>query len=61
MFNSILNFNSYLLIIVILIPLIGAVALLFIKEINKIRLIALNISLLTFVISLFLWLLFDNT
>jgi proton-translocating NADH-quinone oxidoreductase chain M len=61
MFNSILNFNSYLLIIIILIPLIGALILLFIKEINKIRLIALNTSLLTFVISLFLWFLFDNT
>ena len=34
MFNSILNFNSYLLIIVILTPLIGALALLFIKEIK---------------------------
>jgi len=61
MFNSIFNFNSYLLLLIILVPIIGAFILLFIKDVNKIRLIALNSSLLTFVISLFLWLLFDNS
>ena len=52
-----------LLLWVLLLPLLGAFLLLFVPswDIKRIRGIALNFSLLTFIISLFLWLLFDNS
>ena len=52
-----------LLLWVLLLPLMGAFLLLFVPswDIKRIRGIALNFSLLTFIISLFLWLLFDNS
>ncbi len=52
-----------LLLCVLLLPLIGAFFLLFIPSWNKkrIRSIALNFSIVNFILSLFLWLLFDNS
>ena len=52
-----------LLLWVLLLPLMGAFVLLFVPSwhTKRIRIIALNFSLLNFVISLFLWLLFDNS
>lgn len=52
-----------LLLSVLLLPLIGAFVLLFVPNwrTKQIRSIALNFSLLNFVISLFLWLFFDNS
>ena len=52
-----------LLLWVLLLPLLGAFLLLFVPswDVKRIRGIALNFSLLTFILSLFLWLLFDNS
>lgn len=52
-----------LLLIVLLLPLLGAFVLLFIPSWKRglIKVVALSFSLITFVVSLFLWLLFDNS
>lgn len=52
-----------LLLCLLLLPLIGAFILLFVPSwrTKRIRSIALNLSLLNFLISLFLWLFFDNS
>ena len=52
-----------LLLCVLLLPLLGAFLLLFIPSWNKrrIRSVALNFSIANFILSLFLWLLFDNS
>lgn len=52
-----------LILIVLLIPLLGASVLFFVPSWNRgaIKIIALSFSLVTFVVSLFLWLLFDNS
>ena len=52
-----------LLLCVLLTPLFGAFILLFLPswQTQRIRSLALNISLLNFIISLFLWLFFDNS
>ena len=52
-----------LLLITILFPLLGIILLLLInsENVKAIRLVSLNTSLITFLISLFLWILFDNT
>lgn len=52
-----------LLLCLLLLPLFGAFILLFLPswQIRRIRSLALNISLLNFIISLFLWLFFDNS
>ena len=52
-----------LLLIVLLLPLFGAFALFFIPAWNRrlIKVVALSFSLFTFVLSLFLWVLFDNS
>lgn len=52
-----------LLLCVLLLPLMGAFVLLFVPSwhIRKIQSIALNISIFTFILSLLLWLLFDNS
>ena len=55
--------NSYILLILILIPIIGSLIICFIpREKNTlIKLIGLNTSLITFVLSLYLWIIFDNS
>lgn len=56
-------FTSHLLLLITLIPTLGAVLLYFIpshRE-NQIRQIALNVSLITFIISLILWTNFDQS
>ena len=52
-----------LLVIVLLLPLIGAAILLFIPSWNRrlIKVIGLSCSLITFMVSLLLWLFFDNS
>nr|YP_009733003.1 NADH dehydrogenase subunit 4 [Jaagichlorella roystonensis]QHU78299.1 NADH dehydrogenase subunit 4 [Jaagichlorella roystonensis] len=52
-----------LLLIVLLLPLIGAAILLFIPSWNRrlIKVIGLSCSLITFMVSLLLWLFFDNS
>jgi len=52
-----------LLFITIIYPLIGIVMLLFVdnNNINKIKNIALNTTIITFILSIFLWILFDNS
>ena len=52
-----------LLLCVLLLPLFGAFLLLFIPSWDKkrIRSLALNFSIVNFILSLFLWLLFDNS
>lgn len=52
-----------LLLIVLLLPLFGAFVVLFIPSVNRslIKVVALSFSLVTFVVSLLLWLLFDNS
>jgi proton-translocating NADH-quinone oxidoreductase chain M len=55
--------DSNILLILILLPLLGSLIILFIPKENilKIKKIGLNISLITFVSSLYLWLRFDNS
>ena len=52
-----------LLLCILLLPLLGALVLLFIPSWNKkrIRSLALNFSIANFILSLLLWLLFDNS
>lgn len=54
-------FFENLLLLVIITPLIGIILLFLIENENLIRKITLNISLLTFILSILLWILFDNT
>jgi proton-translocating NADH-quinone oxidoreductase chain M len=50
-----------LLLITIIFPLIGIVTLLFINNVDYIRKITLNTTIITFILSILLWILFDNT
>jgi NADH:ubiquinone oxidoreductase subunit 4 (subunit M) len=54
--------NTNILIILITLPLLGSIILFFIPKENllTIKIFGLNISLITFVLSLYLWLKFDN-
>ena len=56
-------FESYLLSILIILPLIGAVILVFTNDnhLDRIRNVALSFSMLTFFLSTFLWVLFDRS
>jgi len=59
--NIFSNANSPLLLLLIALPLMGSLLLLLIPswQVGYIRLIALNVSLLTFLLSLVIWILFD--
>nr|YP_009861064.1 NADH dehydrogenase subunit 4 [Jaagichlorella hainangensis]QKJ84920.1 NADH dehydrogenase subunit 4 [Jaagichlorella hainangensis] len=52
-----------LILIILLIPIIGALTVLFISNVNQqlIKVVGLSFSVITFVVSLFLWVLFDNS
>jgi proton-translocating NADH-quinone oxidoreductase chain M len=50
-----------LLFITIIFPLLGIVAILITNNINEIRKIALNATIITFILSIILWILFDNS
>ena len=52
--------GSYLLLTCIVLPFIGAISLFFIQEVRHARDVALGFSLLTFLSSIFLWILFTN-
>ena len=56
-------FESNILLILILLPLLGAIVILFIKDTNTklIRNVALSFSMTAFVFSTFLWVLFDRS
>ena len=56
-------FDSYLLSILIVLPLVGAVILVFTNDnyLDRIRNVALSFSMLTFFLSTFLWILFDRS
>eukprot|EP00003_Mantamonas_plastica_P017117 TRINITY_DN28543_c0_g1_i1.p1 TRINITY_DN28543_c0_g1~~TRINITY_DN28543_c0_g1_i1.p1 ORF type:complete len:490 (+),score=-269.39 TRINITY_DN28543_c0_g1_i1:104-1573(+) len=56
-------FDSYLLLLITILPLIGISIILLISKsnINLIRNVALNTSLITFLLSLLLWIEFDNS
>jgi proton-translocating NADH-quinone oxidoreductase chain M len=56
-------FDSYLLSILIILPLVGAVILVFTNDnhLDRIRNVALSFSMLTFFLSTFLWVLFDRS
>ena len=56
-------FESNILLILILLPLLGAITILFIKDTNTklIRNVALSFSMTAFVFSTFLWVLFDRS
>ena len=56
-------FISNLLTIVLILPLLGAIVLLFISPDNKkfLKLVSLNFSCVTFLLSLFLWILFNKS
>ena len=56
-------FESYLLSILIILPLMGAVILVFTNDnhLDRIRNVALSFSMLTFFLSTFLWVLFDRS
>ena len=56
-------FDSYLLLEIILLPLLGALCILFVPDtsVQTIRNIALGSSMGAFVISIFLWILFDRS
>jgi len=55
--------DSYILLFLFLLPLIGCIIIFFIPKENslKIKQTGLNISLLTFILSLYLWINFDNS
>jgi len=53
--------NSYLLFSIILVPILGSIILLFLNNNYNIRMVALNSSLISFVLSIFLWTSFDNS
>lgn len=55
--------DSYILLYLFLLPLIGCIIIFFIPKENtlKIKQTGLNISLLTFILSLYLWINFDNS
>lgn len=50
-----------ILLITIIFPLLGIIVLIFINNPNKIRKITLNTSIITFLFSIILWILFDNS
>ena len=52
--------GSYLLLTCIVLPFVGAVSLFFIRDVRVARDVALGFSLLTFLCSIFLWILFTN-
>ena len=56
-------FDSYILSLIIVLPLIGAIILVFTNDnhLDRIRNIALSFSMLTFFLSTFLWVLFDRS
>jgi proton-translocating NADH-quinone oxidoreductase chain M len=56
-------FDSYLLSILIILPLMGAIILVFTNDnhLDRIRNVALSFSMLTFFLSTFLWVLFDRS
>ena len=56
-------FESNILLVLILLPLLGAIVILFIKDTNTklIRNVALSFSMTAFVFSTFLWVLFDRS
>jgi len=56
-------FDSYILSLIIVLPLIGAIILVFTNDnhLDRIRNIALSFSMLTFFLSTFLWFLFDRS
>jgi proton-translocating NADH-quinone oxidoreductase chain M len=56
-------FESNILLVLILLPLVGAIVILFIKDTNTklIRNVALSFSMTAFVFSTFLWVLFDRS
>jgi len=52
--------GSYLLLTCIVLPFVGVISLFFIRDVKIARDTALGFSLLTFLVSLFLWILFVN-
>lgn len=50
-----------LLMSILFLPLLGALCLVFIEEVKRIRVVGLTTSLVTFVLSLFLWIQFDSS
>lgn len=59
LYNDIPLLYNHILLILILLPLLGSLILLFYKNLIEIKKIALTTSLITFILSLYLWLNFD--
>jgi NADH:ubiquinone oxidoreductase subunit 4 (subunit M) len=61
LYNMVYSSNSPFLLYLILVPLVGALALFLIpsESIQLIKVVALNVSLFTYIASLFLWIGFD--
>ena len=63
LYNMVYSPNSPFLLYLILVPLVGALALFLIpsESIQLIKVVALNVSLFTYIASLFLWIGFDQS